>query len=172
MIEYIRIGNIIDAHGIKGEVKIYPITDNNERFLELNYVWVGEDETDLNKFNIDSVRIYNGYPLIKFQEVESRNQAEALRKFGLFVDRSNTVKLPEGRYLICDLIGMQVYENAVLIGVLEDVMQTGANDVYVVKEIDGKELLLPVIKQCILNVDISKRRIDVCVMEGLRDDPI
>ncbi|HBN82687.1 MAG TPA: 16S rRNA processing protein RimM [Clostridiales bacterium] len=172
MVDYIKIGAIVSVHGINGEVKIYPITDNPDRFMDLDYVFIGKDESEPVRYDVKKVRIYNGFPLVQFKSVNDRNAAELLREYNIYVDRENTVKLPEGRYLICDLINSDIYEDDKKIGVLTDVLQTGANDVYVVKELNGNELLLPVIKDCILNVDIQNNRIDVHVMEGLRDDPI
>lgn len=172
MLKYIKIGTIVGVHGINGEVKVYPITDNPERFLDLGYVFIGKNEPEPARYNVNKVRLYNGFPLVKLKSVNDRNAAERLREYSVYVDRENTVKLPEGRYLICDLINADVYENDRKIGVLTDVLQTGANDVYVVRENDGNELLLPVIRECILNVDLERNRIDVHVMEGLRDDPI
>lgn len=172
MVDYIKVGTIVAVHGIKGEVKIYPITDNPDRFMDLDYVFIGKDEKNPVRYNVKKVRMVNGFPLVLFESVEDRTVAEKLREQDVFVDRQNTVKLPEGRYLICDLINADIYENNQKIGVLTDVLQTGANDVYVVKELNGEELLLPVIKECILNVDLENNRIDVHVMEGLRDDPI
>jgi len=174
MLKYIQIGTIVGVHGIKGEVKIYPLTDNPDRFYDLDYVFLGKEgqDTEPIRYDVENVRLVKGMPLLKLEPVKDRNAAELLRKYNVYVDRENAVKLPEGRYLICDLINADIYENDRKIGVLRDVIQTGANDVYVVEELDGSELLLPIIKECILNVDLENNRIDVHVMEGLRDDPI
>lgn len=171
MIKYIKIGTIVNVHGLKGEVKVYPDTDDAKRFLELKDVFLGNNEKSLNTMNITNVRIVKGFPLVKFESINDRVQAESLRNKGLFIER-NRLKLPEGRFLISDLIDMEVFENDVKLGLLKDVIKTGANDVYVIKENDGKELLLPAIKKCIINIDTKNNRMDVTLMEGLRDASI
>ena len=106
--------------------------------------------------------------ILGFKEFKDINEVEKYRKCELFVTRENAIPLEEGEYYIADLMGLSVFsDDGRMLGTLTDVLQTGANDVYVVKDAEGKEILLPVIKECILNVDLVKKVVTVHIMEGL-----
>ncbi|MBR3035762.1 MAG: 16S rRNA processing protein RimM [Lachnospiraceae bacterium] len=168
MEDYFRIGVVTAPHGVHGEMKIYPTTDDMDRFKQVNPVLLTTFRSREIK-KIESVKYFKGMAILKLSGIDTMDEAEKYRKAELWVERSQLPKIP-GKYLIADLIGMDVVtEDGVSIGTLTDVWQTGANDVYVVEKHDGKELLLPKIPSCILNVDEEDRRITVYVLPGLED---
>ncbi len=170
MDELLQVGIISSTHGVRGEVKVYPTTDDVKRFKKLKDVILdtGKEQIPLE---IESVKFFKQMVILKFKGIDTLNDVEKYRQKSLYVTRANAVRLRKDEYFIADLIGIQVFdeENKEL-GVLEDVMVTGANDVYVIKMTDGRELLLPAIKQCILEVDIAQGRMQVHVLEGLLED--
>ena len=120
------------------------------------------------RLEIEEVKCFKQMVILKFKGIDTMDQAAKYRQAGLYVSREYAVKLEKDEYFIADLIGVNVYdETDVLIGSLEDVMTTGANDVYVIRRTDGRELLLPAIRQCVLDVDVEQGRIKVHVLEGL-----
>lgn len=162
-----QVGVISSTHGIKGEVKVFPTTDDSKRFLKLKTVFMKTKQGEL-ELEVQHVKFFKKMVIIKFKEFNDINEVECYKGNGLYVDRKNAVTLKKGEYFIADLIGLQVFDELdILLGTIEDVIQTGANDVYVVKMKDEKELLLPAIKECILNIDIENKKVDVHVMEGL-----
>ena len=169
MEDFLQIGVISSTHGIKGEVKVYPTTDDVNRFKKLKEVYLdtGKERLILHP---ESVKFFKQFVILKFKEFNNINEIEQYRQKSLLVDRQNAVKLRKDEYFIADLIGLNVMtdENSQL-GVLKDVLQTGANDVYIVETEDGKEVLLPAIKECVLNVDVEAGEVLVHVMPGLLD---
>lgn len=169
MEDFLQIGVISSTHGIKGEVKVYPTTDDVNRFKKLKEVYLdtGKERLILHP---ESVKFFKQFVILKFKEFNNINEIEQYRQKSLLVDRQNAVKLRKDEYFIADLIGLKVMtdENSQL-GVLKDVLQTGANDVYIVETEDDKEVLLPAIKECVLNVDVEAGEVLVHVMPGLLD---
>ena len=170
MEDLFRVGVIANTHGVKGEVKVFPTTDDPKRFEDLEEVMLdtGKEKKILK---ITSVRYFKNMVILKFEGFDDINDIEKYKGKDLLVTRENAVALEEGEYFIADLIDLSVVdEEGNKIGVLYDVMQTGANDVYVVK-LDGKdkELLLPNIKECVLDVNLETKIIKVHIMEGLMD---
>ena len=170
MEDILRIGVITSTHGIAGELKVYPTTDDPKRFKKLkNCILKNERET--LELNVAGVKFFKNMVIIRFKEFNNINQVEKFKNSELYVTRENAIPLEEGEYYICDLIGLDVIDDKDNhIGKIYDVIQTGANDVYVIKMIDGRELLLPAIKQCILNVDITSGSMQVHVLEGLLEE--
>lgn len=167
MVEYLKIGQIINTHGVKGEVKIYPLTDDIKRFKGLKKVWM-ESPDGYRAFKVEGVKFVKDFPIIKLQNITTMNDAEKLKDEYIYVDRENAVKLPEDTYFIADLIGMQVFtEEEKLLGTLTDVIPTGANDVYEITPPEGKAFLIPAIGDVILDVDVEGRRMVVKLLEGL-----
>ena len=167
MEDFLQIGVISSTHGIKGEVKVFPTTDDVNRFKKLKEVYLDTGKERLT-LHPESVKFFKQFVILKFKEFNNINEIEQYRNKSLLVDRQNAVKLRKDEYFIADLIGIKVYdEEDKELGVLEDVMVTGANDVYVIKMTDGRELLLPAIKQCVLEVDVPEGRMKVHVLEGL-----
>lgn len=167
MEDLLQVGGIANTHGIRGEVKIFPTTDNPKRFNELDKVKLDTGKEYL-ELEIERVRFYKQFVILKFKGLDHINDIEKYKGKGLWITREQAVKLEEDEYFIMDLIGMPVYnEEMEKIGYMKDVMTTGANDVYVIDRENEKELLLPAIKQCILEVHIQEHFMKVHVMEGL-----
>jgi len=172
MQQYLEIGKIAAPHGINGEVKVIPLTDNPERYLDLDWVYI-EKGTELNKHHISNVKFLKNTVIVKFKEINNRNEAELLRNFYLKIDRSNAVKLPKDSYFICDIVDCEVYDiKGAKIGVVYEVIETGSNDVYVVKRERGKDVLIPALKSVVKDISISEKKITVELPEGLIDDEI
>lgn len=169
MEDLLRVGVIANTHGIRGEVKVFPTTDEKERFKDLKKVIldIGKEQKVLE---IQSVRFFKNLVILKFKGIDNINDIEMYKGKDLLVTREDAVPLEEGEYFIADLLDLDVYSDEdEKIGVLYDVMQTGANDVYVVKTEEGKEILLPAIDECILDIDLEENRMTVHIMEGLLD---
>lgn len=169
MEEFLIVGTISSPHGVHGEVKVYPLTDDVLRFKKLKEIYLDTGK-EQKLLHITGVKFSGTFVVLKFEEFTNRNDVENLRHKNLLVDRKHAVKCKKDEYFITDLIGVSVSrDDDSYLGELTDVIQTGANDVYVVKKEDGKEVLLPAIKECILNVDIENRTMKVFVMPGLED---
>lgn len=168
MTEYLRIGTVTSPHGVHGEFSVYPTTDDLKRFQQVKHVVI-TTKTTREEMEIQSVKYFKGLAILKLSGVKTRDDAEKYRAAEIWIHRSQTPK-EEGKHLICDLLEMEVVNEAgEKIGDLVDVLQTGANDVFVVKKTDGTELLLPNIPSCILNVDEEAKKITVYVLPGLED---
>lgn len=162
-----RIGVITEPHGVRGEVKVFPTTDEPERIKNIKEI-ILDDGKEQRTVHPEAVRHQKNLLLIKFKEFNDRDEVERLRKRELFVSREYASPLKEDEYYISDLIGLKVIdEEEQEIGTLNNVMQTGANDVYQILMKDGKEVLLPAIRQCVLQVDIEAGYMRVHVMDGL-----
>ena len=163
---FLQVGVITNTHGIAGEVKVFPTTDDPKRFKKLKEV-ILEPEGENMVLHITGVKFSKNMVILKFAEYSDINQVQKFRQKGLYVTRDNALKLGPDEYYIADLIGVEVVsDTGEALGLLKDVIQTGANDVYVV-DYQGRELLLPAIHECILKVDIEKRSMLVHLMPGL-----
>lgn len=157
-----EIGKIVNTFGIKGEVKITPYTDNIQQFKKVKHIYVND-----TKMEIESTKFQKNVVILKLKGVDDMTSAEDLRGSIIKVDRSNK-KLPEGTYYIVDLIGSSVYtDEGNLLGILKDIYNTGANDIYTVETSDGKEVLLPSIKEVIKEIDVENKKIIVHILKGL-----
>lgn len=166
----LQVGVITQTHGIKGEVKVFPTTDDVNRFKKLKNIILDTEKEQL-ELEIEGVKFFKQYAILKFKGIDNINDVEKYKGKSLFVTRENAVKLKKNEYFIADMIGMRVItDEEKELGILKDVMLTGANDVYVVETAQGKEVLLPAIKQCILEVDIENHLMKVHVMKGLLDE--
>jgi len=169
MEDLFQVGAITSTHGVRGEVKVFPTTDDVRRFKKLKEVLLDTGKEMLT-LEVESVKFFKQFVILKFKGIDSLNDVEKYRSKNLYVTRANAVRLSKDEYFIADLIGLSVItDEDVFLGELTDVIQTGANDVYVVKMADGKEVLLPAIKECILAVDMENRQMKVHVMDGLLD---
>ena len=169
MEKYFRVGVIANTHGVRGEVKVYPTTDDINRFKKLKkcILDTGKEYIDLN---VESVKFFKNMVILKFKEYNNINDIECYKGKDILVSRDNAVKLEKGEYYIADILGAKVIlEDGSEFGVLEDVMQTGANDVYVVKTLDNKEVLLPKIDECVKKLEIENKIVTVHIMKGLLD---
>lgn len=167
MEKMLQVGVISSTHGIRGEVKVFPTTDDPARFKLLKNVILdtGREQIPLE---IRGVKFFKQFVIVKFKGIDNINEIEKYKGKSLLVNREDAVALEEDEYYIADVIGMQVNtEDGIMFGVLKDVMETGANDVYIVETEDGKEVLLPAIKECILDVDVEAMKMTIHLMDGL-----
>ena len=168
MEDLLKVGVITTTHGVRGEVKVFPTTDP-ERFLDLEYV-ILDAGREMKKLEIRNVKFFKNLVILKFNGIDNINDIEMYKGRDLWVPREEAQDLDEDEYYIGDLIGMEVVlEDNTHFGTLKDVMETGANDVYVVETSDGEEILLPAIRDCILDVNVEEKRMTVHVLEGLLD---
>lgn len=167
MEELLKVGVITSTHGIRGEVKVFPTTDDPERFKKLKNVILDTGKETL-PLEIENVKFFKQYVILKFKGIDNINDVERYRRCALLIERGDAVPLEDGEYFIADMIGMKVEtEDGETLGTLTDVMETGANDVYVVSGPAHGEVLIPAIRDCILDVDVEKGQMTVHLMEGL-----
>lgn len=165
--QYLEIGQIVNTFGIKGMVKVVPFTDNVERFDELKKVYVVNKKIR-KEYEVQEVKYHKNMVLIKFKGIEKVEEAEALRNFYLEIDRKDAKPLEEGVYYIVDLLGLDVYtDKGTLLGKVDDIYNTGSNDIYVVKDEQGKQVLLPATSEVIKQVDLENKKITVHLLKGL-----
>lgn len=166
MEDLLKVGVITTTHGVRGEVKVYPTTDA-ERFLDLDYVML-DTGRELRRLDIQNVKFFKNLVILKFKGIDNINDIEMYKQRELWVPREEAQELDEDEYYIGDLIGMEVVlEDGSRFGEMKDVMETGANDVYVVETADGQEVLLPAIRECILDVDVENNTMTIHLMKGL-----
>ncbi len=167
MKEYFEVGQIVNTNGLKGFVKINPFTDNIKEFETFDSIYVQEKD-NLVEYKIEAVRYVKQMVLIKLKGIDNIDMAEALRNLYVKVKRDSLPKLQKNSYYIADLLECDVYTvDGDVLGKMDDVFKTGSNDVYVVKSTEGKQILLPAIKDVIQNIDINNKKIIVKLMEGL-----
>ena len=167
MEQLLQVGVISSTHGIRGEVKVFPTTDDVKRFNKLKKVILDTGREHL-PLEVESVKFFKQFAIVKFKGIDNINDIEKYKGKSLLVDRENAVKLRKDEYFIADMIGLQVYtEDGEAFGTMKDVLETGANDVYIIDSIHYGEVLIPAIKQCILNVDIENQKMTIHLMEGL-----
>ncbi|MDD6856894.1 MAG: ribosome maturation factor RimM [Lachnospiraceae bacterium] len=165
--DMLQVGFITQTHGIRGEVKVYPTTDDVNRFNELKKAYIDSKEV-LVPVKISGVRYFKNLVILKFKGINNINDVEKYKKCPLLIDREDAVPLEEGEYFITDILGLKVVtDDDKELGTVKDVLQTGANDVYVIQTEDNKEILIPAIKQCILGVDLENKEMKVHLLEGL-----
>ena len=167
MEDFFQVGIITSTHGLRGEVKVFPTTDDVKRFKRLKAVILdtGKERLDLE---IETVKFFKQFVILRFKGIDNINDVEKYRKSSLWVTRKNAVKLAQDEYFVADLTGLEVRnEDGGRIGILKDVIETGANDVYEIDLDDGRSLLLPAIKQCVLEVDVEAGFMRIHILEGL-----
>lgn len=169
MEELLQVGVITTTHGVHGEVKVFPTTDDPARFKKLKQVILdtGKDKIELE---IAGVKFFKNLVILKFKGIDDINDVEKYRKKSLYVTRENAVKLKKNEYFIADLIGLKVSsDEGEDLGQISDVLQTGANDVYVISKDGADELLVPAIRECIKNVDVEGGTMEIHLLPGLRE---
>lgn len=167
MEDMLRVGVIASTHGVKGEVKVFPTTDDAARFKQLKEVLLDTGKERL-PLTIEHVKFFKNMVILKFKGYDSINDIEKYRSKDLLIFRENAVELGPDEYFITDLIGLEVMtDQGETLGVMKDVLETGANDVYVVELESGKELLVPAIGECILDVNLEERTMKIHLLEGL-----
>lgn len=168
MQEYFEVGQIVNTFGIKGSVKVKPFTDENSRFEELKTVYVCKDKKKI-KVEIEEVSYQKEMVLLKLKGIDNLTEAEKYKGLYLEIARRDAKKLPKDTYFVADILGLEVYtEEGELLGKVDDIFRTGANDVYVVKDEKGKQILLPSIPEVLKNIDLENGKIIVHLLEGLR----
>jgi len=166
MLEYLSIGQIINIHGFRGEVKVYPLTNDMTRFKKLKEVYI-EENNQLVKYEVQGTKFLSNTVVLKLAGIDTEEAAIRLKNFYVKVDRKSAVKLPKDTYFICDLIDLEVFdEKGSLLGTVRDVIQTGSNDVYVVQG-SGKDILIPALKEVVKEIDVWNKKITVELPEGL-----
>ena len=167
MTEYFEIGQIVNTFGIKGMVKIKPFTDDINKFDKFKKIYIKKENTK-KEYQIEEVKYHKQMVLMKLKGINTPEEADLLRGSYLIINREDEEPLEEGEYYIIDLLGSEVYtDENVLLGKLEDIYNTGSNDIYVVKDELGKQVLLPVISDVIKNIDIKNKKITVHIVPGL-----
>ena len=164
--EFLEIGKIINTHGLRGDVKVTPWTDAPEDFEDIPVVYIRKKTGD-EKLTVSHIKYQKNNLFVKFKEINDINDAEKYKGLTIYADRDDLWELEEGVYYIADLIGLDVYDESGKIGVIADVFNTGANDIYDVKREGKKNLLLPVIDDVVKEIDLENKRITVHIMEGL-----
>jgi 16S rRNA processing protein RimM len=170
MEDYLRVGVIANTHGIGGEVKVFPTTDDNERFRDLTQVFLDTKQGYIELVP-EKVRFFKNMVILKFKDYDNINDIEKYKGCDLLVSREMAVPLEENEYFIYDIIGATVFtEDGCELGVLSEVLTNGANDVYVVRLKNEKEVLLPVIPDCVKEIDTEGKKVVVHLMPGLLEE--
>ncbi len=160
------IGIIVKPQGIKGEVKVKPVSPDPERFNDLEKVYIRLK--NLQTYAIENIRISNSFVFLKLAQIDSRNDAELLRGKEILISEDQLIDLDDGEYFVHDLIGCQIIsEDGLIIGEISDIIQNSSNDIYLVKNQKGHEYLIPAIADVIQKVDIQAKQITIHVLDGL-----
>jgi len=166
----LRVGVIIRTHGIKGEVKVYPTTDSPFRFDEITHVKLKLNEKTVRELDIESVKHFKDLVILKFKGIDNINDVERYKGADLYIPREEGQELGEGEYYIADIIDIEVVtDKGERLGTVRDVLETGANDVYIVERPGQKDLMIPATEECILDVDIENNIMTVHLLDGLLD---
>lgn len=169
MEDMLRVGVFANTHGVRGEIKVFPTTDDVSRFRKLKTLYLDKG-TELMKLEVSSVRFFKNMVIMRFRGIDNINDIEKYKGKDLLIERKQAVPLQENEYFICDILGSKVVtEDEQEVGILKEVLQTGANDVYIVKTEEGKEVLLPVIDECVLDVNTDEKIVIVRLMPGIMD---
>ena len=167
MEKQLQVGVISSTHGVRGEVKVFPTTDDVTRFRQLKKVYL-DTGREMLPLEIQNVKFFKRFAILKFKGIDNINDIEKYRGKSLMIDREDAVDLDEDEYFIAEMIGMKVCtEDGSEFGTLKDVMETGANDVYIIDSLEHGEVLIPAIRECILDVDMDEERMTIHLMEGL-----
>ena len=163
--EKIKIGKIVNAVGLKGEVKVYNYSDSIDIYETAGSLYVGERKAD-----IESVRPHKNTVILKLSVISDRNSAEAVKGEDVFITENDLPKLPEGQYYVRDIIGMEVGDElGNVLGQVKDVIQNTAQDIFEIRRPDGKDLLIPNVDEFVLKIDMQERHITVRLIDGMLD---
>ena len=163
----IYIGRVANTHGVRGGIKVFPTTDDPARFEKLKKVILEDTKGRDAEYKITNVKYAGKFVVLQLEGIDDMNEALLLKQSIVKISKKQALPLEEDEFYVGDLLGLDVYEEGTMIGVIKDVIFTGSNEVYVIDMTDGRELLLPAIKDCVLKVSLKKKRMDVHVMEGL-----
>ena len=166
------IGEVLRPHGVRGEVRMRVLTDNREHMRTLKYVYLADSLANMrkNRFELESLRFNKAYALLSFAGVDSRDDAEALREKLVLIDMEQAAPLEEGQYYLFQLVGMRVVAEGAELGAIKEVLQTGANDVYIVDSDIHGELLIPAHNETIASIDFDSQIVTMTLPEGLLPD--
>lgn len=169
MDDLLKVGVITSTHGIRGEVKVFPTTDDPKRFLDLEEI-ILDTGKEKKTLSVQYVKFFKNMVILKFKEFDNINDVERYRQKDLYVTREQAVPLEENEYFIADLIGLKaVSDEGEELGEIADVLQTAANDIYVIKKKGTSDLLVPAIRECVLSVDIAGGMVTLHLLPGLRE---
>jgi len=171
--KFLAIGFIKNVHGVHGEVRVIPLTDDPERYGSIDWVYLdhGVSESVMPRLNIEYFKILISDIIMKFKGIDDRDAAMTIKGAYLKIDRENAVKLPEGSYFISDMIGLRVITiEGKYLGEVKDIISTGSNDVYKVSDESGNEILIPALKSVVNNISISEGFIEITLPKGLLED--
>lgn len=158
-----RVGKIINTCGLKGEIKIFPTTDDIKRFNDINTVFIKE-----NKYSISSLRYNKNFVYLFLKDIDTIDKAQKFKGQEMFIDETELRELADDEYMIYDLIGLDVYVDDKKYGTVSDVLNYSANDVLTVKrDIDSKEIMIPMVKEFIKKVDLSEKCMEVKLIDGM-----
>lgn len=167
--DLLEVGKIVNTHGLRGEVKVVPWTDNPEVFEDIDFVYV-KKKSEYERLDVKGIKYQKNNLIVRFSQITDINMAEKYKNQVIYAEREILGELPEGVYYIADLIGLDIVtEDGKKIGTVSDVFNTGSNDIYEVKREGKKNLLLPVIDDVVLNIDVDGGKITVRMMDGLED---
>lgn len=163
--EYLIIGKIVNTHGVRGELRVQPLTDNIDRFGDLNTVYLGSSK---EAKTLKSYRLHKSFVLIKFKEHEDINEVLKYKNQYIYINIEDRVSLPEDSYFIYELLDMKVYDmDDNYLGEISDVLQGLSNDVYIIKKTDGGEAMIPAVKEFIKNIDLENKKMSISPIEGM-----
>ena len=169
MESYLKVGTITQPFGIKGEMKVFPHTDDPARFKKLKKLYILE-KGSYREFELESAKMAFPLVILKFKGIDTPEDIRMFRQKDIYILREDASPLEEGEYYFADIIGMEVTDdNGISRGKITDILQTGANDVYEITSEDGTSFLLPAIKECILKVDTAENKMLIHILEGLLD---
>ncbi len=169
MEDLLQVGAILDTHGLRGEVKVFPTTDDASRYDTLRAVELEKKDGTFLTLEVEHVRYFKNLVIVKFKGYDHINDIEQYKKCGLFVTRENAVELAADEYFVADLIGLSAKsDEGESLGTLTDVLTTGANDVYVIKTPENEELLVPAIHDCVVEVNLEAGFVTLHLLPGLR----
>ena len=167
-----QVGAITQTHGIKGEVKVFPMTDDIKRFKNMKNLLLDGGKDGYISLEVENARPQKNLVILKFKGIDNINDIEKYKGKGLYVTKDNRVKLHKDEYFVADLFGLDVFVDTSdeQFGTISDVFQTGANDVYEITLVSGKKILIPAIKDCILSVDVEANKMMIHLLDGLLED--
>lgn len=166
VIDYIQVGKIVNTHGIKGELKVYPLTNDIYRFDHLKTAFLGENKL---KVQVENVKYHKNLVILKLKGFDDINQVLSFKEKFIYVDDEGKIDLPKGHYFVFDIIGCKVYDTKNnTIGIVKEVIQSAGNDIYIVEDMDKeKEYLIPAVGEFFVDIDINKKKIIIDPIEGM-----
>lgn len=169
MLDFLTVGTIINVHGVRGEVKVMPETDDVNRFKKLKNVWLQYGSVRIPA-EITGVKLQARFVILKLEGIDDRDTAERLKGREIVIERKDAVKLPPKTYFIGDLIGCSVYEeDGNLLGTVRDVLPGAGCDSYDVYDENGRNIMIPALEDVVLSVDVQEAKIVVRLLPGLKE---